>query len=196
MEVRGRTETSINEAESLHQKHGNPTRAAALSRRSMWITGPAAVDNYRQSLLAVCGCPVDGVGTSDAAADGAWMQTSDPSTPGHTLYQRFCFQQVLEPEAIFRVIHRKGAALFTTTICIHKEKGKPIDRLASILSTSEHIRHKPMPSTACRCDGTASQCKPDAGLRNPLAIRRYKAHVPAPIACRYHVALGAAPRRL
>jgi hypothetical protein len=36
--------------------------------RSMWITWPAAVDNYRQRLLAVCGCPVDGVGTSDGVA--------------------------------------------------------------------------------------------------------------------------------
>lgn len=128
MEVRGRTETSINEAESLHQKHGNPTRGAALSRWPMWITRPAIVDNYRQSLLAVCGCPVDGVGTSDAPADGAWMQTSDPSTPGHTLYQRFCFQQVLEPKAIFELsTERARLYLLLLSVYIKKKVNPSID---------------------------------------------------------------------
>ena len=44
--------------------------------RPMWITRPAAVDNYRQRLLAVCGRPVDGVGTSDGLPVGRSEKTA------------------------------------------------------------------------------------------------------------------------
>jgi len=162
----------------------------------MWITRPATVDNYRQSLLAVCGSPVDGVGTSDALADRGSGETDKSSTSGHTLCKRFYLQQVLEHKALFAVIHRNYPPLSTTTICIHKEKGKPINRLASIYQRANTLTANQGIQRQRRCDGRLAMQAPMRGLRNPHATCGYKAHVPAPIACRYHVALGAIPRRL
>ena len=162
----------------------------------MWITQPATVDNYRQSLLAVCGCPVDGVGTSDDVADRGIGKVSKLSTQGHTRYQWFCLHQVLEHKALFPLIHRNYPPLSTTTICIHKEKGKPINRLASIYRRTNIPTANQTIRRQHRCDGAASHRKPRAALRNLQTRCGYKAHMPARIACRYHVALGAIPRRL
>ena len=173
-----------------------PTHVDNRCGQVVWITRPAAVDNYPQRMWAVCGCPVDGVGTSDGVADRGSGETRKSSTSGHTLCKWFCLPQVIEHKALFVVIHRRYPPLSTTTICIHKEKGKPIDRLASLLSTTSKPAPKQNAMYRSWCDGLTSQGRHHAGLRNLRAMCRYKAHMPAASACRYHVALGAAPRRL
>ncbi len=77
----------------------------------MWITWPATVENYPKSLFAVCGPLVDGTGTTCAPADRPWMRRTDPSTRRHMLSDGFCFRQVLEGKALFKVTHRNGAPL-------------------------------------------------------------------------------------
>lgn len=90
------------------------------------ITCPAAVGNYPESLFAVCALPVDGAGTTCGLADRPWSMPSDPSTRRHMLSGRFYIRQAIETKAFFRVTHRKGGTLFTTTICIHKELNKTL----------------------------------------------------------------------
>jgi len=171
-----------------------PARAARLGQAgpAMWITRPATVDNYRESLFAVCGCPVDGAGTTCIHVDRSRMGSPDSSTSGHTLSGTFCIQQALETKVFFPVIHRKGTT-FTTTTCIHKEKGKPIDRLPSIPPVASKPIQNSNPISADRCDGIVSRYNGHAGLRNLRTASGYKAHVPAQNASRYHVALGATP---